>query len=86
MDEEIKKLEKKFEKEFEKLNRIVLTLMNVNVEEEWLDSADIKRLFNISDSKLYRMRKNNEIPHTTLGRMYRYPKSVFTLALLENIR
>ncbi len=80
-----KKLDK-LQKEIEELKRIVFPLANNKLHEVWLDSADIKQQFNISDSKLYRMRKKNAIPCTSIGNRYYYPKSYFNLLLLEKIK
>ncbi|MBC9796791.1 helix-turn-helix domain-containing protein [Sinomicrobium weinanense] len=43
----------------------------------YYDSADIKQVFNLSDSTLYRMRKRKAIPCVRLGRKYYYPKKFF---------
>lgn len=56
------------------------------LSEVWLDSADIKQIFHFSDSKLYRLRKANKIPHKLVGGTYVYPKSYFTQTLLEAIK
>lgn len=45
--------------------------------EKFYDSADLKRLLNISDSTLYRLRKTNSIPFIHFGKKYFYPKSFF---------
>lgn len=41
------------------------------------DSTDVKRLLNISDKTLYRLRTNKEISFFKLGRKYFYPKIFF---------
>ena len=82
----MKKRIKKLEKQLEDLKRMILLYVNADVKEEWLDSADIKQMFNFSDSKLYRLRKANLIPSTKIGNRCCYPKSYFTLALLEKIK
>jgi hypothetical protein len=66
------------------LKAIVSTLLP-HQEEEWLDSADIKQRFHFSESKLYRLRKTNAIPHTKIGGRYHYPKSYFNKCLLDKI-
>ena len=43
-------------------------------EEIWLDSAQVMRLLNISESTLYRLRKRGQIPYTRMGGLYYYPK------------
>ncbi|AQX06197.1 helix-turn-helix domain-containing protein [Elizabethkingia meningoseptica] len=45
--------------------------------EKFYDSADLKRLLNISDKTLYRMRVNKSIPCVRFGKKYFYPKSYF---------
>lgn len=44
-------------------------------EEQYLDSADVKMQFNISERTLYRMRKEGKIPYVYFGRKIFYPKS-----------
>ena len=63
---------------------LILDLMP-HKEEDWLDSADVKQLFNFSESKLYRLRKANAIPHTKIGGRYHYPKAFFNQYLLNKI-
>jgi len=82
----MKKRFKILEEQFEELKRLFLLYISTNVKEEWLDSADVKQMFNFSDSKLYRLRKANLIPSTKIGNRCCYPKSFFTLALLEKIK
>jgi hypothetical protein len=43
----------------------------------YYDSADVKRLLNISDSTLFRIRKSHNIPYVKIGRKIFYPKSFF---------
>ncbi|MCO6163353.1 helix-turn-helix domain-containing protein [Flavobacterium sp. NRK F7] len=71
-------------KEVSYLKTLILELLPTK-EEEWLDSADIKQRFNFSESKLYRLRKNNAIPHTKIGGRYHYPKSFFNQYLMKKI-
>ena len=54
---------------------------NQITESHYYDSADVKRLLNISDSTLFRIRKSENIPHIKIGRKIFYPKSFFTTAL-----
>ncbi len=82
----MKKRIKKLEKQLEELKRMILLYVKTEVKEEWLDSADLKQMFNISDSKLYRLRKANLIPSTKIGNRCCYPKSHFTHTLLEKIK
>jgi len=52
-----------------------------NNEVQYYDSADVKRLLNISDSTLFRIRKSQKIPYVRIGRKIFYPKSFFTATL-----
>lgn len=61
-------------------------IKSTSLTEVWLDSADIKIQFNFSDSKLYRLRKTNQIPHQKIGGTYHYPKSYFTTILLKKVK
>ncbi|RZK51248.1 MAG: DNA-binding protein [Pedobacter sp.] len=42
--------------------------------EEWLDNADVKNLLKISDSSLYRLRKNKLLPATQIAGKWYYAK------------
>ncbi|WEK70981.1 MAG: helix-turn-helix domain-containing protein [Candidatus Chryseobacterium colombiense] len=50
---------------------------NQNNDSLFYDSADVKRLLNISDSTLFRIRKSQHIPYVKIGRKIFYPKSFF---------
>lgn len=60
------------------------TIQNLHAE-QWLDSADVKTKFNISDSTLARFRKNQLIPFSLLGKKYYYPQSFFTKSLKSKL-
>ncbi len=81
-EKRIQQLELKVQELTNRLN----TRNDENLTEVWLDSADIKQLFHFSDSKLYRLRKANKIPHRLVGGTYVYPKCYFTQTLLEAIK
>lgn len=81
-----KKIIKQLQKEVETLKQLLLPDGYNTLNEVWLDSADIKQQFNISDSKLYRLRKNNKIPATIMGGRYYYPKSFFNKVLIDRIK
>lgn len=51
---------------------------NKNNNSLFYDSADVKRLLNISDSTLFRIRKARSIPHFKIGKKIFYPRSFFT--------
>lgn len=81
------------QKEFQQLKKdleaIFIRMENFekrSIDEQWFDSADIKIQFNFSESKLYRLRKANKIPHEKIGGRYYYPKGYFFSILLEKIR
>ena len=70
---------KKIKKQFAAFKRHVISMLNKTLKEvELLDSATVKQILNISDSTLYRMRKNKDIPFRKVGKLYYYPKSFFT--------
>ncbi|WP_052248486.1 helix-turn-helix domain-containing protein [Chryseobacterium taiwanense] len=50
---------------------------NQTHDSQYYDSADVKRLLNISDSTLFRIRKSQNIPYVKIGRKIFYPKSFF---------
>ena len=54
---------------------------NKNNVSLFYDSADVKRLLNISDSTLFPIRKSQDIPYVKIGRKNFYPKSFFIKTL-----
>lgn len=56
------------------LEETVKKLQQPQVKERWLDAYEVKKQFNISDSTLWRYRKTNKIPYTTLGNKFLYPE------------
>ena len=52
-------------------------------QKQYLDSADVKQLLNISDSTLYRLRKKKIIPAIRLGGKLYCPRSFFTEIMNE---
>jgi len=54
-------------------------------DEVLLTGADVKKMLDISQSTLYRMRKRGEILCVPVGKQYRYPKNLFTEKLLARI-
>ena len=69
----------------EALTKVVLDLKEQANNDIWYDSADVMKLYNISDSTLARFRKNNTIPFTKLGGRYLYPKSYFSKSLMQKM-
>lgn len=63
------------------LSEILQTLKKSPVHDsQYYDSADVKRLLNISDSTLHRLRKAQNIPYVRIGKKIFYPKSFFNNA------
>lgn len=52
----------------------------IPVENRYYDNSDLKRMLNLSDSTLYRMRKNKVIPYKKISGKIFYPKSYFDKA------
>jgi len=55
--------------------------------DKWLDGTDVKKMLHISESTLWRYRKNRMIPFTKIGNKYVYPESYFmktVVAKMEN--
>lgn len=72
--------------EINNLKMTILSLQQQAVDDVWLDAADVKRIFNISDSTLYRYGKENTIPFSKLGGKILYPKSFFTRSLMKKVQ
>lgn len=63
------------------LSEILETLKQTHGQDAlYYDSADVKRLLNISDSTLSRIRKSQSIPCVRIGKKLFYPKSFFNKA------
>ena len=79
MDQEllnkVSELEKSLEQLLESNNKVV-----------WLDSADIKQRFHISDTTLWRWRKKGKIPFNKIGDKYVYPESFFSVSMMKTIK
>lgn len=52
----------------------LLKLAEVEVEKEYLRSADVMKLFSISDSTLKNLRRSGELPCYRLGKTYLYKR------------
>ena len=48
---------------------------NQDLEDEWLDNADLKRLFNICASTIWRWRTAKKLPFKKAGRKLVYSKN-----------
>jgi hypothetical protein len=75
----------KLQKEVAKIKKILHLYKNQTPSEEWYDIAELKNHFHFSESKLYRLRKTNQIPHTKIGGRFYYPKRYFNTALHKKI-
>lgn len=49
-----------------------------NLNGLWLESHNVMQILKVTESTLYRYRKNNTIPFKKIGGKYMYPKSFFT--------
>lgn len=57
--------------------------LSMSDDEEYYDNSDLKRMFNVSDSTLYRMRMEGILPYAKLrGKIY-YPKKYFNKTFLQ---
>jgi hypothetical protein len=54
-------------------------------DNRWLSGADVKIDLNISESTLGRLRKENEIPHTKIGKSYFYPSVYLDHVLIKRV-
>jgi hypothetical protein len=75
----------KLQKEVAEIKKILHQYKNQTPSEEWFDSADLKNHFHFSESKLYCLRKTNQIPYTKIGGRFYYPKRYFDSLLLKKI-
>lgn len=48
----------------------------------WFDTSDLMRIFKCSDTKIAKMRKQQQIPYEHFGGTFIYPKIHFTHALV----
>ena len=63
------------------LSNILEHLKNPQPQQEtFYDNADLKRLLNLSDSALHRLRKTKKIPFRKIGGKVFYPQSYFNKA------
>jgi hypothetical protein len=79
------------QKQLANLELAVITLLEQSghdasvLDEEWVDSADMKKLFHFSDSKLYRLRRDNLITYHKIGNRCYYPKNYIYNSLMKGI-
>ncbi|MDP5027724.1 MAG: helix-turn-helix domain-containing protein [Flavobacterium sp.] len=71
--------------QMDELKKVILDLKQQANNDIWYDGADIKQLFNISESTLIRYRKEKKIPFSRLGGRFLYPKTFFTKSLMEKM-
>ena len=54
--------------------------------EEWLDSADVKRMLKIGDSALYRFRNQQVVPCKRIGKKWYYSRTALHELESSNVR
>jgi len=81
----MKNKKKALQQRIEALEQALANLQASHKEEQWLDNHDVKKLLNISDSTLWRYRKEKKIPYSPVGNKYLYPVSFFTQSLKNKI-
>lgn len=75
------------EEKVEVLTKLVSDLSkNQDLQVDYYDNADVKRIFRLSDSTLFRYRKDNKIPYTKWGGRIWYPKSFFKESFMNNVK
>ena len=52
---------------------------------QFWDGYEVKQFLKISESTLYRLRKNGELPYIQIGNRYYYPKEVILEQLAHRI-
>ena len=71
----------------EVLTKLVSDLSkNQDLQVDFYDNADVKRIFKLSDSTLFRYRKHNKIPYTKWGGRIWYPKSFFKESFMNKVK
>lgn len=77
---------KKFTTLMEENSPTLRKLQSSKQPNQWLYGADVKKILNISESTLKRMRLRNDIPYIKISRTYYYPSIFFTKVLLLKIK
>ncbi len=67
------------------LEETLAQLLQSVQKEKWYDGADVKQLFNISDSTLARYRREKKVPFTRFGNKILYPESFFNESLKKKM-
>jgi predicted site-specific integrase-resolvase len=67
------------------LEETIKELQQTVSNEKWLDAVDVKERLKISDSTLWRYRKEEKIPYSKVGNKILYPESFFTQSLKKKI-
>lgn len=71
--------------EIAEIKALLQSLHDKQPDEVLLDSHDMKKLLNIGDSTLLKLRKEGTIPCNKIGRKYYYPKNMFTQEFIKSI-
>lgn len=81
------KIEKEILQDLSEMKETIKKLQQPQrIEIRWLDSADVKIRFKISDTTLWRLRKENKIPYSKMGNKFVYPESFFTKSLVNKMK
>lgn len=81
------KIEKEILQDLSEMKETIKKLQQPQrIEIRWLDSADVKIRFKISDTTLWRLRKENKIPYSKMGNKFVYPESYFTKSLVNKMK
>ncbi len=79
------KSKKALQKRLAELEKALSQLQEKVKDEKWLDAYEVKKLLNISDSTLWRYRKEEKIPYRIIGNKYFFPSSFFTKSVETKI-
>ncbi|GAB3722417.1 hypothetical protein [Flavobacterium koreense] len=81
------KIEKEILQDLSEMKETIKKLQQPLKEEiNWLDSADLKIRFKVSNTTLWRLRKENKIPYSKMGNKFVYPESFFTKSLVNKMK
>lgn len=61
----------------------LLKLAKTGVDKEYLRSADVMKLFSISDSTLKNLRRSGELPCYRLGKTYLYKRTEIEACIVK---
>jgi predicted DNA-binding transcriptional regulator AlpA len=67
------------------LEETIKKLQQKVTNEKWLNADEVKSRLSISDSTLWRYRKEKKIPYSKVGNKILYPESFFTQSLKNKL-